>query len=184
MSFVFPTMQRTWLRKLRTDWTPHGNSRVNFKFKVQSKFVATVAGISDYLMTASHLRFSCLLFAFRVWCVNPIVFLNNLWSSVVRGTTSVCTSVAICLYRQHQTRHFYTTCRRRRWWGRTSRPLMSVGILGTNCDQCLNMVQCCFTSTETVRLIRPECPGRPPRLSHSSWTLIGVEKWVYNFKHV
>ena len=28
---------------------------------------------------------------------------------------------------------------------------MSVDILGTNCDQCLSMVQCCFTSTETVR---------------------------------
>jgi len=26
------------------------------------------------------------------------------------------------------------------------------------------MVQCCFTSTETVRLIRTEGPGRPPRL--------------------
>ena len=46
-----------------------------------------------------------------------------------------------------------------------------VDILGTNCDQCLSMVQCCFTSTETVRLIRMESPGRPPRLSHSSWTL-------------
>ena len=32
-------------------------------------------------------------------------------------------------------------------------------------------VQCCFTSTETVRLIRTESPGRPPRLWHSSWTL-------------
>ena len=38
-------------------------------------------------------------------------------------------------------------------------------ILGTNCDQCRSMVQCCFTSTETVRLIRTERPGRPPRLS-------------------
>ena len=44
-------------------------------------------------------------------------------------------------------------------------------ILGTNCDQCRSMVQCCFTSTETVRLIRRESAGRPPRLSHSSWTL-------------
>ena len=48
---------------------------------------------------------------------------------------------------------------------------MSVDILGTDCDQCRGMVQCCFTSTETVRLIRTESPGRPPRLSHSSWTL-------------
>ena len=36
-------------------------------------------------------------------------------------------------------------------------------LLGTNCDQCRSMVQCCFTSTETVRLIRTERPGRPPR---------------------
>ena len=33
------------------------------------------------------------------------------------------------------------------------------------------MVQCCFTSTETVRLIRTKSPGRPPRLSHSSRAL-------------
>ena len=25
--------------------------------------------------------------------------------------------------------------------------------IGTNCDQCLSTVQCCFTSTKTVRLI-------------------------------
>ena len=43
--------------------------------------------------------------------------------------------------------------------------------LGTNCNQWLSMVQCYFTSTETVRLIRTESPGRPPRLSHCSWTL-------------
>ena len=30
------------------------------------------------------------------------------------------------------------------------------------------LVECCFTSTETVRLIRVGSPGRPPRLSHSS----------------
>ena len=28
-----------------------------------------------------------------------------------------------------------------------------VDILGTNCDQCVCMVQCCFKSTETIRLI-------------------------------
>ena len=56
------------------------------------------------------------------------------------------------------------------WWCRASCPLMSVDILGTNWDQCLSMVQCCFTSTETVRLFRTESPGRPPRLSHSTWT--------------
>ena len=43
-----------------------------------------------------------------------------------------------------------------------------VDMLGTNCDQCLSMVQCCFTSTETVRLIRTGRPGRPPRRSHNS----------------
>ena len=52
---------------------------------------------------------------------------------------------------------------------------MSVDILGTNCDQCQSTVQCCFMSTETVKLIRIESPGRPPRLSHSSWTLNYVE---------
>ena len=31
---------------------------------------------------------------------------------------------------------------------------MSVDILGTNCDQCGSMVQCCFTSIETIRLVR------------------------------
>ena len=29
-----------------------------------------------------------------------------------------------------------------------------VDILWTNCDQCVRMVQCCFTSTETIRTIR------------------------------
>ena len=42
--------------------------------------------------------------------------------------------------------------------------MMSVDVLGANRDQCLSMVQCCFTSTETVSLIRTESPGRPPRL--------------------
>ena len=67
------------------------------------------------------------------------------------------------------------------WWCRASCPRLSVDILGTNCypslsgtfrrkavvnqclefdcDQYLSMVQCCFTSTETVRLIRT--PGKP-----------------------
>ena len=59
-----------------------------------------------------------------------------------------------------------------RWWSRASCPRMSVDILGTSCDRCRITVQCCFTSTETVRLIRTESPGRPPRLSHNSWTLM------------
>ena len=47
----------------------------------------------------------------------------------------------------------------------------SVDILGTSWDQCVSMVQYCFTSTETIKLVRTGSPGRPPRLSHSSWTL-------------
>ena len=48
---------------------------------------------------------------------------------------------------------------------------MSVDILGTSWDQCRSMVQYSFTSTETRRLVRTDSPGRPPRLSHSSWTM-------------
>ena len=48
---------------------------------------------------------------------------------------------------------------------------MSVDILGTSWDQCWSMVQYSFTSTETRRLVRTDNPGRPPRLSHSSWTM-------------
>ena len=33
------------------------------------------------------------------------------------------------------------------------------------------LVERCFTSTETIRLIRDGSPGRPPRLSHSSLAL-------------
>ena len=51
---------------------------------------------------------------------------------------------------------------------------MSVDILGTSCDQCRSMVQYSFTSTETRRLVRTDSPGRPPRLSHSSWTMSSV----------
>ena len=49
---------------------------------------------------------------------------------------------------------------------------MSVEILGTNCDQCWSTVRCCFTSTETVRLVRTESPGWPHQRSHGSWTLV------------
>ena len=48
---------------------------------------------------------------------------------------------------------------------------MSVDILGTSWDQCVSMVQYCFTSMETRRLVRTDSPGRPPRLSHNSWTM-------------
>ena len=43
---------------------------------------------------------------------------------------------------------------------------MSADILGTSRDQCRSMVQYCFTSTKTRRLVRTDSPGRPPRLSH------------------
>ena len=46
-----------------------------------------------------------------------------------------------------------------------------VDILRTSCDQCRSMVQYSFTSTETRRLVRTDSTGRPPRLSHSSWTM-------------
>ena len=49
---------------------------------------------------------------------------------------------------------------------------MSADILGTSWDQCRSMVQYSFTSTETRRLVMTDSPGRPPRLSHSSWTMI------------
>ena len=54
---------------------------------------------------------------------------------------------------------------------------MSVDILGTSCDQCRSMVQYGFTSKETKRLVRTDSPGRPPRLSHSSWTMRGLGQW-------
>ena len=48
---------------------------------------------------------------------------------------------------------------------------MSADILGTSWDQCRSIVQYSFTSTETRRLVRTDSPGRPPRLSHSFWTM-------------
>ena len=53
---------------------------------------------------------------------------------------------------------------------------MSVDILGTSWDQCRSMVQYRFTSTETRRFVRTDSPGRPPRLSHSSWTMLLLGK--------
>ena len=45
------------------------------------------------------------------------------------------------------------------------------------------MVQCCFTSTETVRLIRTGSPGRPPRLSHSSRKVWEEGGRVYTYRY-
>ena len=56
-------------------------------------------------------------------------------------------------------------------WCLTWCPQVSVDILGTSCDQCWSMVQYSFMSMETRRLVRTDSPGRPPRLSHSSWTM-------------
>ena len=57
-------------------------------------------------------------------------------------------------------------------------PLMSTDMLGDKLISVVSMVQCCLTSTETVRLIRTEIPGRPPRLSHSSRNLAESERSV------
>ena len=51
---------------------------------------------------------------------------------------------------------------------------MSVDILGTSWYQCQSMVQYSFTSTETRKLVRTDSPGRPPRLSHSSWSMLQI----------
>ena len=48
-------------------------------------------------------------------------------------------------------------------------------ILGTRWDQCRSMVQYIFMSMEARRLVRTDSPGRPPRLSHSSWTMMQTE---------
>ena len=58
---------------------------------------------------------------------------------------------------------------------------MSVDILGTSWDQRVSMVHYSFTSTETMRLVRTDSPGRPPRLSHSSWT---IKSFVGHFPHL
>ena len=63
---------------------------------------------------------------------------------------------------------------------------MSVDILGTSCDQYRSMVQYSFTSTETRRLVRTDSPGRPPRISHSSWTMLwrwGKREIIYLSLH-
>ena len=43
------------------------------------------------------------------------------------------------------------------------------------------MVQYSFMSTETMRLVRTDSPGRPPRLSHSSWTMNSLLRTVFFF---
>ena len=55
-------------------------------------------------------------------------------------------------------------------WCRASCPRMSVDILGTNWSVPKHGSLLLY-GLRTVRLIRTESPGRPPRLSHSSWTL-------------
>ena len=58
---------------------------------------------------------------------------------------------------------------------------MSVDILGTSWDQCRSTVQEIFTSAETRRLVRTDSPGRPPRLSHISWTMHLSYTWYYYY---
>ena len=53
--------------------------------------------------------------------------------------------------------------------------MSSVDILGTNCDQCVCMVQCC------IRLIRTGSPGRPLRLPHSSLALTHATSYRAKF---
>ena len=43
-------------------------------------------------------------------------------------------------------------------------------------------VKCCFTFTESVGLLGDGGPGRPPRLSHSSWTLLKRVECSPHFK--
>ena len=43
------------------------------------------------------------------------------------------------------------------------------------------MVQYSFISTETRRLIRTDSPGRPPRLSHSSWTMMWTLSTMFTY---
>ena len=50
---------------------------------------------------------------------------------------------------------------------------MSVDILRTSLDQCQSMVQYCFTSMETIRLVRTDSPGRPGLDSHTAPELCG-----------
>ena len=56
---------------------------------------------------------------------------------------------------------------------------MSVDVSGTSWDQCRSMVQYSFTSTKTRRLVRTDSPGRPHRLSHSSWTM---DSWMIRWR--
>ena len=50
------------------------------------------------------------------------------------------------------------------------------------------MVQYCFTSTETRRLVRTASPGRPPRLPHSSRTMSSAKCtrviYVLTYRHI
>ena len=49
-------------------------------------------------------------------------------------------------------------------------------LLGTDCDKARFNVA--LRPQKTVRLIRTESPGRPPRLSHNPCALIAASVWV------
>ena len=86
--------------------------------------------------------------------------------------------------------HKADLCAGSHWWCRASCPRVSVEIIIRNkLWPVPKHVQCCFTSTEIVRLIRTGIPGRPPRLSHSSWALresfdLEVLLYVHRESHV
>ena len=63
-----------------------------------------------------------------------------------RNSFILCPVVEVDTYRHMLCPNNSVFCKR--WWCRTSCPGKLVDILGTNCDQCLSMVQCRFTSTK------------------------------------
>ena len=79
LSFYQQRKQK-WRRNLETDWTPHDNSHVRFKFKVQSKLVAIVADISDP-MTLFHSRLCRLFVTSCVYYVSWICKSKFSWIS-------------------------------------------------------------------------------------------------------
>ena len=42
LSLVLPKVQRAWRRKLETDWTPHDNSLLSFKFKFLKVLIVAI----------------------------------------------------------------------------------------------------------------------------------------------
>ena len=57
-------------------------------------------------------------------------------------------------------------------WSLMSSDVGLTSLLGTNCDQCMCMVQYCLMSTETGRLIRMGSPGQPPHTAPELYDII------------